>query len=260
MNSVEKLKVRSSVKDKASSLKKSKYLFGRFLYSTFLLIWSLYKFLFNSRYRSEQVSRIIYRHKIIQVSTFTKEDRYPFLFNAIKEELEGLENPKVLSFGCSTGEEVFSLKRLIPNAEFIGVDINQWCVKTAKKRNQYSGCSFRHVKSNEWKNSGNFDCILALAVFQKTIHRRLNTTETTTSFRFNDFEEIVAELQSLLKIGGLIIIDNSDYQLQDLEIYASNFVEQPHSSMKRIRPTFDKNNQKVSETFESGRIYRKILK
>ena len=114
------MKRSSAIRTRLRKLKDSKNHLGKVLFKILYLIWSIIKFIINPRYRSEQISRIRYTKQIIQVSTFTKENRYPILFKQIAEELKDIENPKILSFGCSTGEEVFSLKQLI--IDFHGIN------------------------------------------------------------------------------------------------------------------------------------------
>ena len=41
-----------------------------------------------------------------------------------KQEFNSIEHPKILSFGCSTGEEVATLSKYIPHGSIVGVDIN----------------------------------------------------------------------------------------------------------------------------------------
>src|SRR5581483_6848361 len=54
----------------------------------------------------------------------TQPDRYPAIFRFVQARL-GAETPAaILSFGCATGEEVFSLRRYFPRATIKGVDIN----------------------------------------------------------------------------------------------------------------------------------------
>ena len=43
----------------------------------------------------------------------TKADRFPAIFREVGDRLGGLESCRVLSFGCSTGEEVYSLAILL---------------------------------------------------------------------------------------------------------------------------------------------------
>src|SRR5579872_1723282 len=46
-----------------------------------------------------------------QISGDTTEDRYPQIFRFVRGELAGRRDLRLLSFGCSTGEEVFTLRQ-----------------------------------------------------------------------------------------------------------------------------------------------------
>ena len=238
-------------------LKYSRNYIGKFAFLCISYPWLAMKFLFNSRFRSEQVSRIKYTSQILQVSTYTIKDRYPVLFKAISKELKSIENPKILSFGCSTGEEVFSLKELLPSAEIIGVDINMWCIKNAIKRNVYKDCRFYHSLDVDWQMVDHYDCILALAIFQKTIHRNPNINQSNLTFQFQKFSDSINDLDKLLNLQGLLAIDHSDYLFED-SILAKNYtVLKDASSIIRQRPTFNRINKKTNRVFISSRIFRK---
>ena len=50
----------------------------------------------------------------------TLPDRYPWLFDFAAAALDDLPAPRLLSFGCSRGEEVLSLRRRFPDAAIKG--------------------------------------------------------------------------------------------------------------------------------------------
>lgn len=78
---------------KLRSLVNSKIYLGRLLYSLILPLWLAYKFIVNPRYRYEQISKFRYSKKIIQVSTYTAENRYPILFQSLAKELLQIKKP-----------------------------------------------------------------------------------------------------------------------------------------------------------------------
>ena len=53
---------------------------------------------------------------------YTLPDRYPWLFQFAARELADRPDLRILSFGCSRGEEVFSLRRYFPTASIKGID------------------------------------------------------------------------------------------------------------------------------------------
>lgn len=55
-------------------------------------------------------------------------DRYP----ACKNYFNGKQDLKILSYGCSTGEEVLTLRRYFPTAQIIGTDIKNIALKNVE--------------------------------------------------------------------------------------------------------------------------------
>ena len=67
---------------------------------------------------------------IHQNENHTSLDRYPSLFAKTK----GIQpNPKkIMSFGCSTGEECTTLRKYYPEALIVGIEINREHLLVAK--------------------------------------------------------------------------------------------------------------------------------
>jgi predicted TPR repeat methyltransferase len=181
------------------------------------------------------------------------------LFKQIAEELKEIEKPKILSYGCSTGEEVFSIKQLIPNAEITGVDINHWCLRKARKKNTFIGCYFLHLKNVTWRRHIYYDCIFATGVFQKSINRNAKLKISDDSFLFKDFDNKITELVELLKNEGLFVLDHTDYRFVDLPVYNQQFQIRLDNSLKRFRPNFDQSNKLASATSNLPRIFIKKI-
>ncbi|GEM_PF-3630399 len=78
---------------------------------------------FRSEWRLRQAEGAAF-----QYSTVTADNRYPRIFAFVRDQLADRDRPRVLSFGCSTGEEVFSLRRYMPAADITGIDINPWAI------------------------------------------------------------------------------------------------------------------------------------
>ena len=223
----------------------------------YLKLGSLIKFIFDSRYRSEHISLKNFSGSQHQQSTRTKLDRYPRLFEICSEYFSGHEKPKLLSFGCSTGEEVFSIGQYLPIAKIIGVDINEWCVNQCSIKYNNPNFSFLHSLSDEFEGQNDFDAIFCLAVLQDT-ERNKALTVTERNYTFNSFEETVTSLDKKLTTGGLLIIDNTDFNLLDTEVGQKYTpLETENNQSIRKRPLFDKNNNKVSDEQNLYRVFVK---
>ena len=74
----------------------------------------------------------------LQKNTKTWKNRYGYLFPFVSDMSKAFSlSPKIIvSYGCSTGDELLTLREFYPNASLIGVEIND------EARNQaVSNCS-----------------------------------------------------------------------------------------------------------------------
>lgn len=209
-------------------------------------------------YRSRVFNSWRYKENYHQFSNFTSENRYPDLFEMAKQHFSAFENPKLLSFGCSTGEEVATLASYLPQSTVIGVDINDWCVSEAKKKNASSSTFFYHSLSEEFKETHDFDAIFCLAVFQNPENRH-DKTRQISSYLFQHFEKQLIELDQKLKINGLLFIDQTDFNFLETSLMKRYQIAPfPENKITRQRPLFNKNNQKIAEINASFRVFRKV--
>lgn len=144
---------------------------------------------------------------IHQLSSVTAFDRYPTLFKA----LAGKMTPRrILSFGCSTGEECATARLYWPEADIVGVDVKETSLQTAQER--HSCFRFRHV--SELATLGKFDLVLALSVLCR--HRDTKDREFIADvYPFAMFEEAVGQLVARLAPRGVIAIVNANYRFID---------------------------------------------
>lgn len=239
-------------------LRQTRWWLARAIYSIALNSWYVMKFFIDPRYRSEKLTRLRYGKEMIQTSSFTKMNRYPKLFAIAAKELEAIPNPKILSFGCSTGEEVFSIHDYIPNAEITGVDINKQSLSIARKNDKAQRFSFLHFRDPSWQNKAYYDCIFALAVFQRTQHRKPEKKETLKSFQFKHFSEMMTLLNATLKKGGYIILDNQDFNFWDLEFSSNYKVSKRDPELKRDRPFYSSENINTNISSVRNRVFQKM--
>lgn len=211
-------------------------------------MWLFVKFFLSATYRSEVITSIRYPGEMIQRSTTTRMNRYPRLYEIAAQELKDIPDPAILSFGCSTGEEVISIRTHIPNARITGVDINHRVIRIARKKISEDKIGFYHYRDLKWKTSGPYDCIFALAIFQKTEHREQDQKHALKSFSFSKFEQMTEDLDGLLKAGGILVIDNADYSFQDLAISKHYTIAKQDQAISRNRPTITQQNKKEAST------------
>ena len=137
---------------------------------------------------------------LMQWSSATFSDRYPEYFVALQDELTGVERPRILSFGCSTGEEVFSLRDYFPDAELTGVDINSHSIAVAKanlaRRANKAGISFCCAGSLDDLPAGHYDAICAMAVLR---HGKLTRLRPASCAAHLSFEKVELAMAGLIR-------------------------------------------------------------
>ena len=216
------------------------------------------RFIVNPRIRSEQVTRILHGGAHIQGATYSEPDRYPELFAACRDRLVNVKTALVVSFGCSTGEEVFALARYLPRANIIGADINRWCLRRCREANHNPQVSFVHALSPDFAALTDVDAIFAMAVFQRSENRNHTGPTAHRGFPFARFEEEITRLDGMLKPGGLLFIGNADFRFEDTAIAAKYApLECAGSSVQQDRPLFGPDNRLIATRHVAQRAFVK---
>lgn len=156
----------------------------------------------------------------------TSYDRFPEIFQLVRKQIGDGANVRILSFGCSTGEEVFSLRRYFPQATIAGLDINPLNIAVCRFRRLRIGdrrMTFAVAGSAAGETAAGYHAIFAMGVFR---HGQLNTSPPPPKcghrIRFADFERSVTDLARVLKPGGLLVIQNAMFRFCDTQV-ASGF-------------------------------------
>jgi len=230
---------------------------GRPLYALWQLGGDSLRWLVSSEFRSIRQLSANRRVDLHQVANFTKMDRYPLLFNACRMYHINKPTLRLLSFGCSTGEEVLTLGQYFPQAQIVGVDINPWNIKTAQQRGDQPRMSFYHTDDPAWQILNEYDAIFCLAVLQRTENRTQSPQSSCNIYPFDRFDHQLTQLDRYLKKAGLMTLDETDYRFEDATIaehYQPLALDQP---VLKNRDLFDASNQKICEQPLIHRIYIK---
>lgn len=173
-----------------------------FLYRFLVIIQNYFYNLFNPGYN--------------QISNFTTSNRYPELFQLSSELYKNKKDIKILSYGCSTGEECFSLRDYFPDAFIFGVDINKKNLEKARKNNNSENTEFDYSNREIIQKHGPYDMILAMSVFCRWPASRYYQ-DLKRLYPFRKFENNIKLLNGVLKPGGLFLLTNSNYLFTDTE-------------------------------------------
>jgi hypothetical protein len=162
--------------------------------------------------RARLWTRVVHWNDVHQTTPFTAEERYPELFDLAARLAPDAE--RILSFGCSTGEELLSIRRRFPNARIIGAEINPRSRHIAARRVRND--SGTNVVPPKWME-GSFDLIFALAVFQREPHKidETGAQEISSHYPFERFDTGVADLVRRLRAHGLLCVTNAQYRIED---------------------------------------------
>lgn len=172
---------------------------------------------------ARQIAFLRLRHPrgLFQPSGTTQANRYPNIFAKVKAQLGDQPGLHLLSFGCSTGEEVFTLADLFPTASIRGIDIAAARIRACRKRWQRQGCprriEFIRAGSTAQEMSGRYDAVFALAVFR---HGSLGSGPEVCQPYLDPqaAERALIDLARLLKPGGLLAIRHANLRFSDLAI------------------------------------------
>src|SRR5579872_18256 len=93
-----------------------------------------FNFLRNADFRSVALLRWRHPGNLFQPFTDTSPDRYPEVFRFVRDRIGDGSDHHILSFGCSTGDEVFTLREYFPSSSIKGIDINPRSVRVAQRR------------------------------------------------------------------------------------------------------------------------------
>ena len=192
----------------------------------------------------------------------TALDRYPRIFRFVQDTLGARSELKILSFGCSTGDEVFSLRRFFPCALIKGIDINPGNIAAARARLARSPDAlllFAVGASTAAEPTGQYDAIFAMAVLRHGSLGRAGVTRCDHLIRFADFATTIADFSRCLKPGGLLAIHHSNFRLCDAPAGAGFepilSLESPATGRKT--PIFGPDNQLMKGVDYPDTVFRK---
>ena len=149
---------------------------------------------------------------------YTLPDRYPWLFGFAQAALRGVPGPRLLSFGCADGEEVFSLRRYFPDADLRGIEIDPRNIAICLgrlSRHPDARIGFEAAADTRTEPPEHYDAIFCLAVL---CHGDLTVDGAQRSdplMRFEDFDRTVDDFMRCLKPGGYLFLHTTNFRLCD---------------------------------------------
>ena len=159
---------------------------------------------------SRAVARVQRRFpgELLQPAGTTSEDRHPALFAELKRQLRDHPEPRLLSFGCSTGEEAFTLLYYLPRARIDAIDLNARAIATAQRRARTNRIVFTQTGTPPGEC---YDAITCLSVLRHGDLDLLRPETCTAILPFARIDEVLQQIDAVLKPGGLLAIWGSNF-------------------------------------------------
>jgi hypothetical protein len=208
----------------------------------------------------------------IQISNVTSYNRYPAIFRRAQKLSKSLTGKlNICSFGSSTGEEVLTLKeKYFQDHDVFGCEINE--SNLAKSRELTRGIIPDGRLVSEFSMlKYKFDFVFAMSVFCRwTESGSLNNLRRIYSFE--QFESDMIELRDKIKIGGFLVLHNTNYYFEDTKTFGDFTGIRPLSTSKIFGsiPRFDTNGDLLpsgrtkegfhSHTIRPGYVFFRRLK
>lgn len=148
-----------------------------------------------------------------QRATTTSAGRSIPLIREIAHAIRGIEQPRVLSLGCSEGYEPIDIASEIPSASVYGCDVNEMALIKAIDRCAPHGISIFHSTPENITSNGPYDAIAAFSVLCRypDSNDRDNIADL---YSFSDFDEAIVLLVGQLKVGGVLSVFNANYYVE----------------------------------------------
>ena len=174
----------------------------------------------------------------------TLPDRYPWLFRFAATEIGHRDPLNLLSFGCSRGDEVFTLETYFPRANIRGIEIDPRDVAVCRSRVQSGRVSFVQGASTAEEPSAAYDAIFCLAVLCRGDLTTSGAERCDPYLRFADFERMVADFARCLTPGGLLLLHTTNFRFEDTAV-SRDFDVVLAADPSQLAPDvlFDRNNQ-----------------
>ena len=217
---------------------------------------SIHLFLAPIRHKLTAFSNFTLPNHVYQARGTTERNRRPQLFRAIQEIITDETNTKLLSFGCSTGEEVADLLFYLKKTHIYGTDINRQRLNKAKTLVNNTRVKFFRSSPENLKENGPFDMILACSVFIRH-PEDTHTNDLNRIYPFSAFEQGIRLLVENLKFRGLLVIQNANYRVLDTDIAGSlKCLQHPNVIQSSNIPLFDKNGHRLPSSKYNEQIFQ----
>ncbi len=212
--------------------------------------------------RQNAVARILRPDNLFQPQGTTAYGRYAEELEAAKAAL-ATSTPDILSFGCSSGEELLTLRAIFPTSRIRGLDINPVAVRAARRlvrrAGQDAAITVDRAGDAAAEPTDAYDVVVALAVFR---HPSLNHAPERCDgiLDFASFERTVTGLSACVRAGGLFMVRHANFRFTDCEVsaaYEPVIAGLASANEELVTPVYGPDNRLVPAGRRDDGIYRK---
>ena len=226
-------------------------------------VWRALRGMIHPHERAVRRARALSPGLLLQPSHYTSVNRYPWLFKFLGEQLSHQKAPRILSYGCATGEELFSLEAYLPGAALVGIDINPRniaiCHRKFAKRGAICDTQFRCAGSPAGEVTNSYDAILCLAVLRHGALQDRAPDDCAPWIQFAAVDQMVTELARCVKPGGYLAIWHSHFRFADMSV-ASQFkaVLSHRRNGREGAPLYGPDNRRLKGTEYPDAVFQKL--
>ncbi len=204
---------------------------------------------------------------MLQKIITTAPNRYPGVFLTARSQICDERGPdlgagrlRILSFGCSTGTEVLTLRAYFPEAMIFGCDVDSNALRSAIKNTREDACRLFVSTPEAIAANGPYDIIFAMSVFcQYPASKRVQNLNSI--YPFSLFKQLASNLVENLADEGMICIMNSNHLFRDLAVSSDfNVVRSPLIAGNGFIDKFDASGNRLTTSFgnKSRYSHRKV--
>lgn len=216
----------------------------------------------DSDFRYMLFLQLLNSKNIHQTTPLTFMNRYPEIFSACRNYFDDKQNIKILSYGCSTGEEVLTLRHYFPDAQIIGAEINKRSLGICRSLPENKKTTFIYSTPKELEKYGPYDAIFCMAVLQRKPHliTEKNIISLKKIYPFEKFEQQLIELDKLVNPQGLLIVHFTQYSLSDTSIASKYESLGNYNQDSYGLSVFDRNSNLIKNPTSQNNIFIKLDK
>ena len=197
-----------------------------------------------------------------QINNDTSSNRYAYIFLEIQQICQYPR--KILSFGCSSGEEPDTLKQLyFEKSHVVGYDINKKIIEIARQKYRLGNISLYSDLNTLIENDMAFgtikyDLIFAMSVFCKW------PESSTKCYIFDEFEESLSIIDKLLNVGGYLCLYNTKFLFEQTEVFEKYMIVPTKHNINGYVKKYEKNGTFINyhelkaEFYYGNFLFKKI--